>query len=115
MAKIPRKILYNHQPVTIKRGKTGKNWAYFEGRDRVIAVDTARKMSPEFKAELILHELLHCIIYEHVGLNGAFAGKTEKQNEQSEECVVDTLARDLVQILKRNPSLRAFINQSLGT
>jgi hypothetical protein len=113
MAKLPRKILYNHQPVSVRRGKTGKNWAYFEGAERVIVVDTERKMSPEFKAELILHELLHCIIYEHFGLSSAFAGKNEKQNEESEECIVDTLARDLVQVLKRNPAMLKFLNQSL--
>ena len=101
MAIIPETIkigCITYTVALIKKKQLGDYWGRLDKIKQVVEI--LHSLAPQRKAETLFHEVLHGA-YELAGLNHI--------EEPSEEQVVNGLSYQLVQILRDNPNLVAYV------
>ncbi len=109
--KLPNKITVGGHDITVTWGKDLKAhdgeaaWGLYGKSDNTIEIADDLKTKQSQVVEVLLHELLHAMIFE---------GNLQTYLKSKEEHVVDVLAKQMTIMFKQNPDLLKFIGDNLG-
>lgn len=110
--KLPKLLRFNNFPIVLSRQPMKSYWGYFLGKSRSIVINDDPSMNDEYLFELVLHEFMHAAIYEsRLSLDKVFHGKKLHKQQRKEELLINQLARDVTQLLYRNPELLQLLQE----
>ena len=104
---MPRHVLVGYAPITIREMPDDEAFArdvngWWNYEDSLIEV--AENISPQVKAEVLLHEILHaCCTFGNVGLS-----------DEDEERAVQGIAPVLLDVLCNNPKVLEWMQEQIN-